>query len=59
MRHRKNCHAISAPARLVTINGARHELFHDRDIYRAQGMAAIEAFMPGQDGGFGLSETAA
>lgn len=44
---------------LITINGARHELFHDRDIYRAQGLAAIEAFMPGQDGGFGLSETAA
>jgi len=44
---------------LITINGARHELFHDRDIYRAQALAAIEAFMPGQDGGFGLSETAA
>ncbi|MFB9952461.1 alpha/beta fold hydrolase [Rhizobium puerariae] len=46
-------------AQLVTINGARHELFQDRDIYRAQVLAAIEAFMPGQDGGFGLSETAA
>lgn len=44
---------------LVTINGARHELFQDKDIYRAQGLAAIEAFMPGLDGGFGLSETAA
>ncbi|AXV16183.1 lysophospholipase [Neorhizobium sp. SOG26] len=44
---------------LVTINGARHELFQERDIYRAQAMAAIDAFMPGQDGGFGLSETAA
>ncbi|WP_117191950.1 alpha/beta fold hydrolase [Rhizobium terrae] len=44
---------------LVTINGARHELFQDRDIYRAQGLAAVEAFMPGQDGGFDLSETAA
>lgn len=46
-------------AQLVTVNGARHELFHDKDIYRAQGLAAIEAFMPGQDGGYGLSETAA
>jgi len=46
-------------AQLVTINGARHEVFHDRDIYRAQGLAAIQAFMPGQDGGYGLSETAA
>ncbi len=44
---------------LVTINGARHELFQDKDIYRAQGLAAIAAFMPGQDGGFGLSESAA
>lgn len=44
---------------LVTINGARHELFHDKDIYRAQALAAIEAFMPGEDGGYGLSETAA
>jgi len=46
-------------AQLITVNGARHELFQDRDIYRAQGLAAIEAFMPGLDGGFGLSETAA
>jgi len=44
---------------LVTVNGARHELFQDRDIYRAQLLAAIEAFMPGEDGGYGLSETAA
>ncbi|MCJ8521306.1 lysophospholipase [Pseudorhizobium tarimense] len=44
---------------LVTINGARHELFFERDIYRAQALAAIEAFMPGLDGGMDLSETAA
>lgn len=44
---------------LITVNGARHELFQDKDIYRAQALAAIEAFMPGQDGGFGLSESAA
>ncbi len=44
---------------LVTINGGRHELLQERDIYRVQAMAAIEAFMPGQDGGLDLSETAA
>ncbi|MGW9229420.1 alpha/beta fold hydrolase [Pseudorhizobium sp. NPDC055634] len=44
---------------LVTINGARHEIFQERDIYRAQALAAIEAFMPGLDGGLDLSETAA
>jgi len=44
---------------LVTINGARHELLQERDIYRAQALAAIEAFMPGLDGGLDLSETAA
>ena len=44
---------------LVTITGGRHELFQDRDIYRAQALAAIEAFMPGLDGGLDLSETAA
>lgn len=44
---------------LVTINGARHELFQERDVYRAQALAAIEAFMPGLDGGMNLSETAA
>ncbi len=44
---------------LVTINGARHEIFQERSVYRAQALAAIEAFMPGLDGGLGLSETAA
>ena len=44
---------------LVTINGARHELLQERDVYRAQALAAIEAFMPGLDGGMDLSETAA
>ncbi|RWX79080.1 alpha/beta hydrolase [Neorhizobium lilium] len=44
---------------LVTINGGRHELLQERDIYRAQALAAIEAFMPGLDGGLDLSETAA
>ena len=36
-------------AQLVTITGARHEVFHERDIYRRQAMAAIEAFMPGSE----------
>ncbi len=31
-------------AQLVPITGARHELFHERDIYRAQALAAIDAF---------------
>jgi lysophospholipase len=44
---------------LITVTGGRHELFQDRDIYRAQAMAAIETFMPGLDGGLDLSETAA
>lgn len=44
---------------LVTVTGARHELLQERDIYRAQALAAIEAFMPGLDGGLDLSETAA
>jgi lysophospholipase len=44
---------------LITVAGARHELLQDRDIYRAQAMAAIEAFLPGQDGGLDLTETAA
>nr|CAD6408341.1 alpha/beta hydrolase [Rhizobium sp. Q54] len=44
---------------LVTINGGRHELLQERDVYRAQALAAIETFMPGLDGGMDLSETAA
>ncbi|MGN6550571.1 MAG: alpha/beta fold hydrolase [Pararhizobium sp.] len=34
---------------LAPIDGARHELFQERDIYRDQVMAAIEAFIPGSD----------
>lgn len=33
--------------RLIEIDGARHELFSEADRYRAQAMAAIEAFIPG------------
>jgi lysophospholipase len=46
-------------AQLITVTGGRHELFQEKDIYRAQAMAAIGAFMPGLDGGLDLSETAA
>lgn len=42
---------------LITVTGGRHELLQEKDIYRAQAMAAIEAFMPGLDGGLNLSET--
>lgn len=34
---------------LIAIDGARHELFHERDIFRDQLLAAIEAFVPGSD----------
>ena len=44
---------------LVTITGARHELFQERDIYRAQAMAAIEAFIPGSEPIPDVGETAA
>lgn len=46
-------------AQLVTITGGRHELLQEKDLYRAQALAAIHAFMPGEDGGLDLSETAA
>ncbi|WP_337270126.1 alpha/beta hydrolase [Oryzifoliimicrobium ureilyticus] len=36
-------------AQLVPINGARHEILQERDLYRAQAMAAIHAFIPGSD----------
>lgn len=32
---------------LIPIDGARHELLHESDLYRAQAIAAIEAFIPG------------
>ena len=34
---------------LIEIDGARHELFQEADRYRAQAMAAIDAFIPGSD----------
>jgi lysophospholipase len=36
-------------SRLLTIPGARHELFQERDLFRSQALAAIEAFVPGSD----------
>jgi lysophospholipase len=33
----------------LTIDGARHELFQERDIYREQLLSAFEAFIPGTE----------
>jgi lysophospholipase len=35
--------------KLITISGAMHELFNERDVFRAQALSAIEAFIPGSD----------
>ncbi|MDH6265691.1 lysophospholipase [Rhizobium sp. SG_E_25_P2] len=35
--------------KLVTIQGAEHELLQERDIFRDQTLAAIKAFIPGSD----------
>ena len=40
---------IFRAGRVVTIDKARHELFQERDIYREQALAAIEAFLPGSE----------
>ena len=40
---------IFRAARLIEIDGARHELFQEADRYRAQALAAINAFIPGSD----------
>ena len=34
---------------LLTVDGARHELLQEADIYREQVLAALDAFMPGSD----------
>lgn len=34
---------------LVNVIGGRHELFSEDDVYRAQALAAIEAFIPGSE----------
>jgi lysophospholipase len=36
-------------AQLVPVNGARHEIFQERDVYRAAALAAFHAFIPGSD----------
>ncbi len=36
-------------ASLITIDGARHEILQERDIYRQQLLAAFDAFVPGGD----------
>lgn len=41
---------IFRAGRLIEIDGARHELFQEADRYRAQALAAIDAFIPGSDG---------
>ena len=33
----------------LTINGAKHELFQERDIFREQLLAAFDSFIPGSD----------
>jgi lysophospholipase len=38
-------------ARLVTIDGAQHEILQEADLYREQALAAFDAFIPGSDAG--------
>ena len=33
----------------LTINGAKHEILHERDIFREQFLAAFDAFVPGTE----------
>jgi lysophospholipase len=44
-----NLARIFRAARLIEIDDARHELFQESDRFRAQAMAAVEAFIPGSD----------
>ena len=44
-----NLARIFRAARLIEIDGARHELFQEADRFRAQALAAIDAFIPGSD----------
>lgn len=37
-------------ASVLTVDGARHELLQEADIYREQVLAAFDAFVPGTDG---------
>ncbi|MGO4436967.1 alpha/beta fold hydrolase [Rhizobium sp. RAF56] len=36
-------------AQLVPIAGAKHEIFQEKDVYRAAALAAVHAFIPGSD----------
>jgi lysophospholipase len=36
-------------AQLVPVPGARHEIFQEKDVYRAAALAAVHAFIPGSD----------
>jgi lysophospholipase len=38
-------------ASLLTVDGARHELLQEADVYREQLLAAFDAFVPGASGG--------
>lgn len=40
---------IFRAGKLITIPGARHELLQERDVFRAQALSAIDAFIPGSD----------
>nr|WP_298101599.1 alpha/beta hydrolase [uncultured Shinella sp.] len=44
-----NLARIFRAARLIEIDGAKHELFQESDRFRAQALAAIDAFIPGSD----------
>ena len=33
----------------LTISGSKHEILHERDIYREQVLAAFDAFVPGTE----------
>ena len=35
--------------KLLTVHGSRHEILQERDLFRNQALAAIEAFIPGSD----------
>jgi lysophospholipase len=35
--------------KLITVPGSKHEVLQERDVFRAQALGAIEAFIPGSD----------
>ena len=38
---------------MLTIDGARHEISQEADLYREQYLAAFDAFVPGSDPAYG------